>query len=100
MSKKETMRFSCHSICVWACVLLYEAGKKGDYIKKRLRWLRECYRIYLRDTEKTASQHNECLRENSDLISAMKLTQINLPNDVEYTVEEDEEMGVYDDLDG
>jgi hypothetical protein len=99
MSKKETMRFSCHSICVWACVLLYEGGKKGDYIKKRLRWLRECYRIYLRDTEKTASQHNECLRENSDLISAMKLTQINLPNDVEYTVEEDEEMGVYDDLD-
>ena len=100
MSKKEIMRFSCHSIRVWACVLLYESGKKGDYIKKRLRWLSECYRIYLRDTEKTASQHNECLREYSDLISAMKLTQINLPENVEYTVEEDEEMGVYDDLDG
>jgi hypothetical protein len=62
--------------------------------------LSECYRIYLRDTEKTAIQHNECLREYSDLISAMKLTQINLPENVEYTVEEDEEMGVYDDLDG
>ncbi len=30
-------RYSAHSLRVWACVLLDEAGKLPDYIKKRLR---------------------------------------------------------------
>ena len=98
LSKKELMKFSCHSIRVWACVLLHEAGKKGDYIKKRLRWLSECYRVYLRDTEVLASQHNQCLREYADLINSIRLR--NLPDNVEYSVDEDTEMGDYDDLDG
>ena len=79
-------------------MLLHEAGKKGDYIKKRLRWLSECYRVYLRDTEVLASQHNQCLREYADLINSIRLR--NLPNNVEYSVDEDTEMGDYDDLDG
>jgi hypothetical protein len=29
-------RYSAHSLRVWACVLLGEAGKLPDYIKKRL----------------------------------------------------------------
>jgi hypothetical protein len=29
-------RYSAHSMRVWACVLLNEAGKLSDYIKKRL----------------------------------------------------------------
>ncbi len=43
-------RYSAHSLRVWACVLLNEAGKLPDYIKKRLRWLGDSFRMYLRDT--------------------------------------------------
>jgi hypothetical protein len=98
MSNADILRFSCHSIRVWACVLLHEAGKKGDYIKKRLRWLSDAYRVYLRDTDVLASQHNDCLRQYAELIKSM-LT-MNLPKNMDYTVEEDPEMGNYDDPDG
>ncbi len=94
------MKFSCHSIRVWACVLLHEAGKKGDYIRKRLRWLSHCYRVYLRNTQTMAQQHNKCLKQYEDLIKAMQLSSINLPENVDYLVEEDEEMGEYEDPDG
>jgi hypothetical protein len=43
-------RYSAHSLRVWACVLLDEAGKLPDYIKKRQRWLGDSFRMYLRDT--------------------------------------------------
>jgi hypothetical protein len=33
----ELKRYSAHSLRVWACVLLDEAGKLPDHIKKRLR---------------------------------------------------------------
>ena len=94
------MKFSCHSIRVWACVLLHEAGKKGDYIRKRLRWLSHCYRVYLCNTQTMAQQHNKCLKQYEDLIKAMQLSSINLPENVDYLVEEDEEMGEYEDPDG
>ncbi len=35
----ELKRYSTYSLRVWACILLDEAGKLPDYIKKRLRWL-------------------------------------------------------------
>ncbi len=57
-------QYSAHSLRVWACVLLDEAGKPPDYIKKRLRWLGDSFRMYLRDTRKA-------LREVTDLISAL-----------------------------
>jgi hypothetical protein len=43
-------RYSAHSLRVWACILLNKAGKLPDYIKKRLRWLGDFFRMYLRDT--------------------------------------------------
>jgi hypothetical protein len=43
-------RYFAHSLRVWACVMLDEAGKLPDYIKKRLRWLGDSFRMYLRDT--------------------------------------------------
>jgi hypothetical protein len=43
-------RYSAHSLRVWACVLLKEAGKLPGYIKKRLRWLGDSFRMYIRDT--------------------------------------------------
>ncbi len=47
--------YSAHFLRVWACVLLNEAGKLPDYIKKRLLWLGDSFRMYLRYT--TIIQH-------------------------------------------
>jgi hypothetical protein len=38
-------QYSAHSLRVWACVLLNEARKSLDYIKKRLRWLGDSFRM-------------------------------------------------------
>jgi hypothetical protein len=46
-----------HSLRVWACVLLNKAGKLPDYIKKRLQWLGDSFRMYLRDTAIIQHQH-------------------------------------------
>ncbi len=43
-------QYSAHSLRVWACVLLDKAGKLPDYIKKKLRWLGDFFRMYSRDT--------------------------------------------------
>ena len=34
MPKETLLKYSCHSIRVWACVCLDEAGKPPDFIKK------------------------------------------------------------------
>ena len=39
MPKEEVVKYSTHSIRVWACVSLDEARKSLDFIKKQLRWL-------------------------------------------------------------
>jgi hypothetical protein len=49
-SPDKLKRYSTHSLRVWACVLLDEAGKLPDYIKKRLCQLGDSFRMYLRDT--------------------------------------------------
>ena len=76
ISKEELMKYSCHSIRVWACVLLDEAGKSPHLIKKRLRWMGESYRVYLRDTNKIRKQHNEALQESSQNVMEL-LNNIN-----------------------
>ncbi len=78
-SPEDVKRYSAHSLHVWACVLLDKAGKSPDYIKKRLRWLGDSFRMYLRDTSVIQHQHVDALQTASqaimDLLSA-------LPNDV------------------
>ena len=68
-------RYSAHSLRVWACVLLNEAGKLPDYIKKRLLWLGDFFRMYLRDTAIIQHQHVNkllaALQEVMDLIPAL-----------------------------
>ena len=54
-------RYSTHSLRVWACVLLDKAGKSPDYIKKRLCWLGDSFRMYLRDTAIIRHQHVDAL---------------------------------------
>jgi hypothetical protein len=71
----ELKRYSAHSLRVWVCVLLDEAGKLPDYIKKRLRWLGDSFRMYLRDTAIIQHQHVDALlaasQEVMDLIAAL-----------------------------
>jgi hypothetical protein len=71
----ELKRYSAHSLRVWASVLLNKAGKSLDYIKKRLQWLGESFRMYLRDTAIIQHQHVDlllaALQEVMDLITAL-----------------------------
>ncbi len=104
ITKDEEQQYSAHSMRVWACVLLDEAGKSPDYIKKRRRWMGDSFQVYLRDTHVIQDQHREALRASSeevmDLVSA-------LPADIlchsimsEGTADDEEDMGVYqDDMD-
>jgi hypothetical protein len=71
----ELKRYSAHSLRVWACVLLDKAGKLPDYIKKRLCWLVDSFRMYLRDTAIIQHQHVDeslyALQEVMNLIAAL-----------------------------
>ena len=60
-------------------MLLDEAGKSPDFIKKRLRCLGNSYRIYLRDTCAIQDQHREALASAS--LELMRIIQAN-PEDV------------------
>ncbi len=68
-------RYSPHSLQVWACVLLDEAGKLPDYIKKRFHWLGDSFRMYLRDTAIIQYLHVDsllaALQEVMDLIATL-----------------------------
>jgi hypothetical protein len=65
-TKDEEQRYSAHSMRVWACVLLDEAGKSSDYINKRLRWMGDSIRMSLRDTHVIQDQHRKALRASSE----------------------------------
>ena len=64
--KDELSRYSAHSLRVWACVLLDEAGKSPEFIKKRLRWMGDSFRMYLRDTATINRQHRQALATASE----------------------------------
>jgi hypothetical protein len=85
----ELKRYSTHLLQVWACVLLDEAGKLPDFIKKRLPWLGDSFRIYLRDTASIQHQHVDtllvALQEVMDLIAALPKDLIALSTMIEGT---------------
>ncbi len=68
-------RYSAHSLWGWACVLLDEAGKSPEYIKKKLRWLGDSFGMYLKDVAIIQHQHVDAslaaLQEVMDLIAAL-----------------------------
>ncbi len=55
--------------------MLDKSGKLPDYIKKRLRWLGDSFRMYQRDTAIIQHQHVDALlaalQEVMDLIAAL-----------------------------
>ena len=82
-SDEDLKLISTHSIRVTACVLLAEAGKEGWYIKIRLRWLSDCYEIYIRNTRRIADQHNEALDAANRKLDEVAVTLVNLPDYLE-----------------
>ena len=98
MPKETLAKYSCHSIRVWACVCLDEAGKSPDFIKKRLRWMGESYRVYLRDTNKINEQHKDALEPS--LQATMALIETVEDVTIEQLLPEDAvQAGEYDDGD-
>lgn len=63
----ELKLYSTHSYRVMACVLLYNAGKSTEFIKNRLRWKSEAFKMYLRHLPTLAKQHNEATEGKSFL---------------------------------
>ncbi|KAL7524435.1 hypothetical protein ACHAXR_003466 [Thalassiosira sp. AJA248-18] len=91
-TKEEVSKISSHSGRVWPCVLLSEAGKSPDFIKNRLRWMGESYRLYLRDTAAINKQHINALQKASAEVMALLAGNLEtLPN----VVPIDDEMGEY-----
>ena len=82
---------SSHSGRVWALVLLDEAGMSPSFMKARLRWLGDSYRLYLRDTSIIQQQHIEVLNKSSDDITRL-VDCSTLPTVVPF----EEDMGNYD----
>jgi hypothetical protein len=95
----ELKRYSAHSLRVWACVLLDEVGKLPDYITKRLRWLGDSFKMYLRDAAIIQHQHVDALlaalQEVMDLIAALPKGVIALSTITEGT--DDPDMHKYAD---
>ena len=73
ISAEELKLISTHSIRVRACVLLHEAGKGKSFIKLRIRWLSDCFEIYLRNTERITTQHSDALSDVQRRMSEMVL---------------------------
>lgn len=71
MSKEDLSKMSSHSGRVWALVLLDEAGMSPSFMKARLRWLGESYRLYLRDTSVIQQNHIRVLNPASDEITKL-----------------------------
>jgi hypothetical protein len=103
ITKEDEQRYSAHLLQVWACVLLNEAGKSPNYIKKCLRWMGNSFRMYLRDTHVIQDQHHEALqalsKEVMDLISTLPADILHLSTMSKGPGDKDD-MGVcHDDMD-
>jgi hypothetical protein len=103
ITKGDEQQYSTHLLQVWACVLLDEAGKLPDYIKKCLCWMGDSFRMYLRDMCVIQDKHCEALQASSkevmDLISTLPTDVLCLSTMSKGTGDK-EDMGVYhDDMD-
>ena len=67
----DIKRFSSHSIGVGACVLLHHSGKDSKFIKLRLRWESDTFRLYLRNTTLLAGQHCKAVEGLIDSVQVM-----------------------------
>jgi hypothetical protein len=100
--KPTLSRYLAHSLRVWACDLLDEAGMSPESIMAHLRWMGNSFRMYLRDTGIIQDNHRDILRAASQkVIDLIAGSSVNTPNPAGMsTVEADNTMGNYiDDMD-
>ncbi len=103
-SANNLKRYSTHSLCVWACVLLDEAGMSPSFIQKCLRWLGDSFKMYLHDTKAIQDKHFATLQSASSNVMALigtppddivrltaTMSNLNVPNNIV----EDDQMGTY-----
>jgi hypothetical protein len=103
-SSDDLKKYSTHSLRVWACVLLDEAGMSPSFIQKRLHWLGDSFKMYLRDTKAIQDKHLATLQTASSEVMTListppddivritsTMSDLNVPNDTP----EDEQMGAY-----
>ena len=67
---KDLQKYTSHSIRVGACVLLHVSGKSPDFIKFRLRWRSDSFRMYLRNLPALALQHVEAIQQAQEKSSS------------------------------
>lgn len=90
----EINRLSSHSARVWALVLLNESGKDGAFACKRLRWMGDSYKLYLRDTSVINKQHSAAMKKVNAQVLALLGSNVHIiPSDEQV----DEQMGTYSD---
>jgi hypothetical protein len=103
-SADNLKKYSAHSLRVWACVLLDEAGMSQFFIQKCLRWLGDSFKMYLRDTKAIQDKHLAALQSaSSDVMALIRpppddvihlratMSNLNVPSDIV----KDDQMGVY-----
>ena len=101
-SEAKLQRYSAHSLQVWACVLLDEAGMSPEFIMECLCWMGNSFRMYLRNTGIIQDKHRDVLRAASqEIIDLIAGSSTNIPTLAGLTtVEVDNTMGDYiDDMD-
>jgi hypothetical protein len=85
-------------------VLLDKAGMSPSFIKKRLRWLGDLFKIYIHDTKAIQDKHLATLQSASSNVMALigtppddivrltaTMSNLNVPNNIV----EDDQMGAY-----
>ena len=80
---------SSHSLQITACVLLAETGMSVYFIKICLRWISDCFEVYIQNTLRMANMHNVVIAKPPDMLSPANLG-LNL-------VSEDEDEGFIND---
>jgi hypothetical protein len=103
-SADDLKKYSAHSLRVWDCVLLDEAGMSPSFIQKCLCWLGDLFKMYLRDTKAIQDMHLAALQSASSDVMALIRTP---PDDVVHltatmsnlniqsNIVKDNQMGVY-----
>ena len=78
ISDADLSLISTHSIRVYAWTLLHEAGKERIYIKLCLRWLSNCFEVYLQNTDTITLQHTAALKDVNSKKDAMAVAAARL----------------------
>ncbi len=64
ITSPQTLRqWTCHSLRVGACCILWAHSKNGDFIQRALRWRSDAWKDYIRDLTVHSDQHNMAMAD-------------------------------------